>query len=72
MWALRGTRIEALRRVAIGALRLDAALAPGEVRRLTDDEERQLYRDAQFEHAFFALCIPSAVTASAAALDVHS
>ena len=61
MWALRGNHIEALRRVAIGVLRLDAVLAPGEVRRLTDDEERRLYRDAQFEHAFFAMCSPPAV-----------
>ena len=58
MWMLRGNRVLALRRVAMGSLRLDQSLPEGSARRLTEEEEMQLYADARFEHAFFARCIP--------------
>ncbi len=38
MFAARGVRVTYLKRLSIGALTLDAALAPGEWRELTDEE----------------------------------
>ena len=35
-----GTRVRSLKRISIGTLRLDPALAPGEYRELTDEEKR--------------------------------
>ena len=46
MFAARGRTVTALRRLAIGSLRLDAALAPGEWRELTKEEERLLEEPA--------------------------
>ena len=46
MFAARGRTVTALRRLAVGGLRLDAALAPGEWRELTEDEERLLEEPA--------------------------
>lgn len=43
MFAALGYRVTALERVAIGALELDAALAPGQVRELTDEEKERVF-----------------------------
>ena len=42
MFAARGKPVIYLKRMAIGSLMLDPALAPGEWRELTDDEVVQL------------------------------
>lgn len=44
MFGAVGNRVLRLRRVQIGALRLDAALAPGEARELTPDELEAVFR----------------------------
>ena len=46
MFAARRRTVTALRRLAVGGLRLDAALAPGEWRELTEEEERLLEEPA--------------------------
>ena len=43
MFASLGYHVEALERVQIGALKLDAALAPGEVRELTGEEKESVF-----------------------------
>ena len=42
MLAARGKPVEYLKRLSMGALRLDESLAPGEFRLLTEEEERSL------------------------------
>lgn len=46
MFAAVGNEVVYLKRVAVGALKLDAALAPGEYRELTDDELSQLQTES--------------------------
>ena len=45
MFAARGVQVIYLKRLAIGALSLDPALAPGEWRELTDDEVARLEKE---------------------------
>ena len=43
MFAALGYRVEALERIRIGALALDPALSPGEVREMTDEEAEKVF-----------------------------
>lgn len=45
MFAARGNRVLALRRVRIGGLSLDASLAPGNARELSEDEIRSIFSE---------------------------
>ena len=44
MAAAAGARVRYLKRLAIGGLRLDDSLAPGEFRPLTEDELAAIFR----------------------------
>ena len=46
MFAARGVRVTYLKRLSIGALRLDPALAPGQWREMTQEEAALLEQDA--------------------------
>lgn len=46
MFAARGVHVVALRRLQIGALALDPALAPGQWREMTDEEVKRLTQEA--------------------------
>ncbi len=67
MWRTRGNYVLDLHRASVGPLELDASLGPGEVRPLTVDEQRILYRACMFEQSFYAACLPpdASVVASA-------
>ena len=47
MLASRGAPVVYLKRLQIGALKLDPALAPGQWREMTDDEVAMLEQEAQ-------------------------
>ena len=51
MFLARGKPVTALERTAFGPLTLDAELAPGEWRELTEEERAALYRAAGMNHA---------------------
>lgn len=47
MFASVGNSVSALRRTAIGALKLDNSLKEGEARLLTDDERKMIFSEAE-------------------------
>ena len=47
MFASVGNSVSALRRTAIGALKLDNSLKEGEVRLLTDGERKMIFSEAE-------------------------
>ncbi len=70
MWHTRGNYVVNLHRVSIGPIELDATLGPGEVRPLTVDEQRILYRACSFEYSFYAACLPPEPKAAPPPVDV--